>query len=530
MVSGCALLIDYILTITLSIASGADALFSFLPITLLPFKLWFAVGLLLILIILNLRGVKESVMVLMPIFMIFVITHALVILYALGTHLLGFPQVVAATAMDIKSSVSDLGLLGMVFLLMRAYSMGAGTYTGIEAVSNGLPILREPKVETAKRTMKYMVISLAAVVLGLMFSYTLYKIQPQFGKTMNAVLFERVTSGWGQFGYLFVLITMISEAAILFVASQAGFIDGPRVLANMAPDRWVPKRFALLSDRLVTINGILIMGLGAIILMIATKASVGFMVVLYSINVFITFCLSQTGMVKHWWGARREVAGWLRKLSINGIGLALTTFILISVTTVKFFEGGWITLLITSLLVSFMFSIKKSYDSTDERIVKLNHLVDEVEASQPVREIPLCKKREFDPKNRTAIVLVKDFNAVGLKTIFHIFPSFWSEFSNFVFIQVGLIDASAFRGTAELDRVQRKVENELSRYVHLMRRHGYHAEGEALYGIDTVEEIKKIIPKIIERFPNSTFFGGQIIFTRRAALLRCSVDDLSAMR
>jgi len=516
MISGCALLIDYILTITLSIASGADAIFSFLPAHWLIFKLWVAVALLTILIILNLRGVKESVIVLMPIFLAFVVTHALVIAYALISHLFGFSAVVSSTAADIKASSAELGTLGMIFLLMKAYSMGAGTYTGIEAVSNGLPILREPKVKTAKRTMNYMVISLASVVLGLMFSYTLFKVQPEFGKTLNAVLFARVTDGWGMPGYIFVLITLISEAAILFVAAQAGFLDGPRVLSNMAADRWVPKRFALLSDRLVTMNGILVMGIGSVILMIATNGSVGFLIVLYSINVFITFCLSQLGMVRHWWESRRVVRKWFGKLLLNGIGLFLTSFILVSVTVIKFHEGGWITLFITGALVILMSLIKINYEATDRQIKEMDVIVDEVEASQPVKYIPVRGKKDlpFDPNDKTAVVLVKDFTGVGLKTLFNLFRSFGPVFTNFVFIQVGLIDAGAFKAHTEIDRVKKKVEYELSRYVDLMRRHGYHAEGIPLYGIDTVEEVDKIAGKILGRYPNAAFIGGQIIFPK----------------
>ena len=520
MISGCALLIDYILTITLSIASGADALFSLLPPEWLVWKVPVAMLALIVLIVLNLRGIKESVMVLMPIFMLFVLTHAFVIVYALVTHLLNLPEVARATAVDVHRSSSELGFLGMIFLLLRAYSMGAGTYTGIEAVSNGLPILKEPKVETAKKTMRYMVISLASVVLGLMFAYALYQIEPVAGKTINAVLFERVAGNWGLAGVIFIMVTLISEGAILFVAAQAGFIDGPRVLANMAADRWVPKRFALLSDRLVSLNGILIMGVGALVLMIVTNGSVGYLVVLYSINVFITFCLSQLGMVRHWWSERKTVKQWLSKLAINGIGLLLTGFILVSVVVVKFFEGGWITLLITGVLVGLMFIIKRSYEGTDRQIKKMEKLVEEVEATQPVREIPLRNRKDepFDPLDKTAVVFVKDYTAVGLKTLFHIFPSFLSDFHNFVFVQVGLIDAGAFKGTEELDRVKKKVENELGRYVNLMRRHGYHAEGRALFGIDTGEEIEKLIPELIERYPNLVCFGGQIVFPKTALL------------
>jgi hypothetical protein len=198
----------------------------------------------------------------------------------------------------------------------------------------------------------------------------------------------------------------------------------------------------------------------------------------------------------------------------------LTTFILVSVVVVKFFEGGWITLLITGSLALLMVLVKTSYDQTDQRVKEMNLIVDEVESTQPVKEIPVCKEPLFDPKNKTAVILVKDFTGVGLKTLFHIFPTFMCEFKNFVFIQVGLIDASAFKGSAELDKVKAKVEHELNRYVELLKRHGYFAEGIALYGIDTAEEIEQFVPQLLEKYPQATFFGGQIVFPRYAFISR----------
>ncbi|HHT9130777.1 MAG TPA: APC family permease, partial [Candidatus Brocadiaceae bacterium] len=244
MVSGCALLIDYVLTITVSIASGTDAIFSFLPPEWSSFKLELAVVGIMILTLLNLRGVKESTIPFISIFLIFIVTHAFIIVYALITNLIDtekFVGVVRTTMVDVPKSYSEIGIVGMIFLFLRAYSMGAGTYTGIEAVSNGLPILREPKVKMAKCTMRYMAISLSFTVMGLMFAYILYKVTPEAGKTVNATLFEQVTSAWsGDSRSLFLYVILVSEAALLFAASQTGFVDGPRVLANMALDRWFP--------------------------------------------------------------------------------------------------------------------------------------------------------------------------------------------------------------------------------------------------------------------------------------------------
>ncbi|HLD69744.1 MAG TPA: amino acid permease, partial [Candidatus Omnitrophota bacterium] len=234
MVSGCALLIDYLLTITISVASGTDALFSFLPIEWQEFKLMFAALSVLILTVLNMRGVKESIIPLVPIFLIFIFTHAFLIIYATITHVSHFPHLIESTRLDIQTTHQQIGFIGILFLILRAYSIGAGTYTGIEAISNGLPTLREPKVKTGKRTMTYMSISLAFTVFGLMLAYLFYDVHSRPGKTLNAVLFETISQNWGMNGNIFVWVSLFSEAMILFVAAQTGFLGGPRVLANMA--------------------------------------------------------------------------------------------------------------------------------------------------------------------------------------------------------------------------------------------------------------------------------------------------------
>ncbi len=517
MVSGSALLIDYVLTITISVASGADALFSFLPAHWLPYKVTFAFFGVLVLVAMNMRGVKESVLPLVPIFLTFVLTHAFIIGYAVVTNLGNFGAVVASTRADVVQTQAELGFAGMFLLIMRAYSMGAGTYTGIEAVSNGLPILREPKVKTGKRTMHYMAISLALVVLGLMIAYLLYRVVPQSGKTLNAVLFETMTRGWGKGGTVFVLITLLSEAALLFVAAQTGFLDGPRVLSNMALDRWFPTKFAMLSDRLVTQKGILMMGGAALVTLVLTNGSVKYLVVLYSINVFITFFLSQLGMVRHWWQVRGKEAHWEKKLLINGVGMTLTFFILISVTILKFYEGGWITMLLTGALVGIALLTKRHYRNTFKLLNRLDELVNVAEPVGPefARETSDTKlKVKYDPQDKTAILLVNGFNGLGLHTLFSIIRLFGGTFKNFVFLQVGTVDAGNFKGAEEMSNMKTAVKKELDRYVQYMRRHGYYAASYSSFGTDVVEEIAGLTPQILERFPNAILFGGQLVFPK----------------
>lgn len=523
MVSGCALLIDYILTITVSVASGADAVFSFLPASWYPYRVFFACFILFGLILLNLRGVKESVLALMPIFIVFMVTHILLILYALSLHASNFTHVVSETRADASSTAAQLGLFGMIFLVLRAYSMGAGTYTGIEAVSNSLPVLREPRVETAKRTMLYMSLSLAFVVLGLMLSYVLFKVQFQEGKTLNAVLLEQVTGAWSKnWGVVFILVTLVSEAVLLFVAAQTGFIGGPMLLSYMALDKWVPTRFATLSDRFVTQNGVLIMGIASLILMVSTRGSVAFLVVLYSINVFITFTLSQAGMVRHWWTERKGLSSWRRKFIINGVGLVLTAFILISIIVVKFTEGGWITLVVTGTLILIVVGIRRHYENTAKLLKRLDALVMAAgySSSEEIPGITKKEKGEFDPEAKTAVLLVNGFNGMGLHTLFNIFRLFGDSFKNFVFVQIGIIDAGNFKGIAELDHLQAHAKSEIERYVKFVEQHGYHAEGMFALGTDVVEETSKLAPKITEKYPQAVFFGGQIVFPKETFLTR----------
>ena len=517
-VSGCALLIDYVLTVTLSVASGFDALFSLFPESAQHFKLACAVIGVIGLTIVNLRGVKESVMIWVPIFAVFVLTHAFVIIYAMIAHSSGLAGIATATTHEVHSVSASVGWFGLMALLLKAYSMGAGTYTGIEAVSNGLPILREPRVRTGRKTMVYMGVSLALTVAGLLVAYQLYDVQINPDKTLNAVLFEQMTAGWNHLaGSTFVWITLASEAALLIIAAQTGFLDGPRVLANMALDRWFPAQFANLSERLVTRNGVLLMGLSGLVMMLATKGSVDLLVIFYSINVFITFSLSQLGMVRHWWEERKTEPTWLRKLAINGFGLVLTGSILISLTIVKFNEGGWATLLVTGVLVFAAFAIKRHYNGVRSQLKRLDSIVEAAQAEAlAVPENP----PHADPKARTAVILVNGFNGLGLHTILNVPRMFGNTFKNFIFVQVGSVDAGNFKGAAEIDDLRLHTEEEANRYVQFARARGYGSKAFTGIGYDITSEVMKLAKEASAEFPNQVFFAGQLLFTYETNLTR----------
>ena len=519
MISGCALLIDYVLTIAISVASGADAIFSFLPASIIHYKLVFGLVGVFVLIIMNLRGVKESVAPLIPIFIIFLASHIFIILYALAGHVSNIPATLHATSMDVHAASSNLGIFGLLFLILKGYSMGAGTYTGIEAISNGVGILREPKVQTAKKTMTYMILSLSFMVMGLLLAYIFFHVGPQFGKTLNAVLLDNMTVSWPHWSAIsFIFITLFSEAAILFVAAQTGFLDGPRVLSNMALDRWFPTKFALLSDRLVTQKGVLIMGVAALITMILTRGNVTFLIVLYSINVFITFVLSQLGMVKYWWIKRAQFPTWKRKFLLNFVALVTTFGILVSMICLKFNEGGWITLAVTGALIVLMAFIKRHYIKTAHMLRKLDKIMSKIHSYIPV--LGTEKPATFQAEDKTAVLFVNGFTGLGLHTLASIHEMFPEHFKNFVFIQIGLIDAGTFKGQDEIEKLKKRSSLEIKKYVELMNGHGYYAEGISSPSIDIVEEISKLTPEILQRFPNSIFFGGQLVLPEDSILTR----------
>ena len=517
-VSGCALIVDYVLTIAISISSGADQLFSVLPPHWLPYKLYVALAATILLTVLNLRGVKESVMIWAPIFFLFLATHGFAIIYGFCTHFGNASQVFTNTSRELAESRSSLGTAGILMLLLKAYSLGAGSYTGIEAVSNGLTILREPRVATGKRTMLYMGVSLALMVGGLLFSYLLFKSVPEDGRTLNAILFSQITAAWpGSVGHTFVVVAMSSAAVLLFIAAQAGFLDGPRVLANMALDRWFPARFASLSDRFVAHNGILLMGGAAFILIMVSGGAVSWLVVLYSINVFITFSLSQLGMIRHWWNDRATEPSWKSKLAINSIGFALTATILVALSIIKFHEGGWVTIVVTGVLIAVAFYIRNHYRQTHRSLARLDDLVEVFSAESKAKDQITTP---IDPKAKTAVIFVNGFNGLGVHTTLGVVRMFPGVYKNYVFVEIGIVDAGNFKGIEELAHLEENVGGDVRKYAECMRSRGIQAEARSVIGAEILSTAFSVGCELAETYPNSTFFGGQLVFEEETYITR----------
>jgi amino acid transporter len=504
-VSGSALLIDYMLTITVSIAACGEAVFSFLPFSYQPYKLPFACLLILILTVLNLRGVKESVTLLAPIFLMFIAAHALLLGYGILAHAPQIAPVADGIQTSLSSDIAAIGIIGVLAIFLRAYSLGGGTYTGIEAVANGMQIMREPRVKTGKRTMAYMALSLAVLSAGLFACYLLWDVRPVAGQTLNAVLSNSVFDTWPM-GGLLALITIFSEAALLCVAAQTGFIDGPRVMANMAIDSWLPRSFALLSERLTMTNGILLMGGSALFIMLLTRGSIIILITMYAINVFLTFSISEFGMSRFFYKNRATEKDWKRHIPIHLTGLVLCSTILAITLFEKLGQGGWLTLFLTSALVLLCFLIHRHYQKVTRGLRRLDSLL---------QVMPVAGTKNTEPVNphkMTAVQLVTGFHGFGVNTFYSIIKNFPGVYDNFIFVSIAVVDSGTFKGAAELKALSQSTKNALEKYVDLAREMGFAADYRMDIGTDVVDMAVPLCQNIEKEFPNSTFFTGQIVF------------------
>ncbi|MGC2520593.1 MAG: APC family permease [Burkholderiales bacterium] len=510
LVSGSALILDYVLTIAISVASGMDALFSLLPVGATGFKLAADLGLVVLLMYLNLRGMKESITILLPIFLGFFISHAFLISYGILDHVERVPSLVPDTLRETVDLTREHGWIFVAALFLRAYSLGGGTYTGIEAVSNNVQSLAEPRVQTGKLSMLYMALSLAFTAGGIILLYLLWQARPVEGQTLNAVVFGSIIQsfGWNDsfMNGTALWLVLAFEAGLLFVASNTGFLGGPAVLANMAADSWVPHQFRYLSTRLVTINGILLMGIAAIAILIFTRGSVALLVVLYSINVFLTFSLSLVGLCVYWWRMRTKDGRWLKRLALSGVGLAVTFSILIVTLIEKFAEGGWLTVLITSVVIVLGLIVHHHYLDTKVRLKK----IDEVFANQPFGSIVNAPK--IDRDQPTAAFIVGSSRGGGLHALLWVQRMFPGHFRNFVFINARSVDSQSYGGEESLRLLRQEATVSLNYFVNFSNSYGLAAKSYLAFGTDPIEEITKLADQVSRDFPNTIFFTSKLIF------------------
>jgi amino acid transporter len=506
LLSGAALIVDYVLTIAVSTASGMDAFFSLLPHHWQTYKLFCEALLIILLIIVNMRGMKESIRLLIPIFIGFVILHFSLILYGIGIHSKGLIGIFPDTIHETRTLAHTIGWMPLLAIMLHAYSLGSGTYTGLEAVSNNVNRLSDPKVTTGKWTMFYMAVSLSFTAGGIMLLYLLWHATPVAGQTLNAVVFHAIL-GNSQLGKLILGITLVLEAGLLFVAANTGFLAGPAALANMALDNWVPNRFRHLSTRLVIQNGLILFGISALLILLWCRGHVALLVILYSINVFITFTLSLLGLCVYWAKHRKAASSrWIWRLSFSVFAVIITSSILCVTLYSKFESGGWITILITSAVIGLCLLVKRYYNAIS---IKLKEL--DIQLKQPIFD----KKIEYltpDPHQPTAVILIGKSLGTGMHTLLCVLRVFPRHFKNFIFLSVGSVDVESFTGQAALEKLKNEVNATLQYFVDYCQQYGMPAESYAAFGTDIVEKLTQEAEVISEKYPNCIFFSSKLIF------------------
>jgi amino acid transporter len=511
LVSGAALIVDYVLTIAISIASGADAVFSLLPVSWQDWKVATGGVAVVGLIVLNLRGMKEAIKVLLPIFIGFVIVHTVLIVYGIYAHAERLPFLLPETMVETRSLAQQMGWISVAAMLLFAYSHGGGTYTGLEAVSNNVHTLAEPRVQTGKWTMFYMAVSLAFTAGGILVLYLLWDASAAPGQTLNAVVFDSIIRnldfGSALANHSALVVVLALEAGLLFVAANTGFLGGPAVLANMAADSWVPRQFRQLSSRLVTQNGVLLMGIAALGVLVWSRGSVALLVVLYSINVFLTFSIALWGLCIYWWGNRRGNAPWKRRLLLSGVGVLVTTSILLVLIIGKFDEGGWVTLIITGAVIALCLTIRWHYEDTRAQLRKIDSLFATRGGIEDSRNPPL-----LDAQKPTAVFFVGKNRGVSMHALLWVRRLFGEHFKNYIFLSAGEVDAQSYNGPGALRTLQYEIENSLRYYVNFCHAHGLAAKSQCAFGTDPVAELTRLAEETLKEFPSGVCFASKLIF------------------
>jgi len=353
LVAGASLLIDYILTVAVSVAAGVENIASAAPM-LMPHKELIGVVVILVIMLFNLRGVRESANVFALPTYFFIVSLAIL----LGTSAYHFA---VGEAVPVAPLVHESYPAIPLFLLLRAFSSGCSALTGIEAISNGIPIFQNPSQRNAKITMIWMSGILGCLFLGITVLCHIYGIVPNEGETAVSLLSHKVFGDGGMY-----YVVQATTAMILVLAANTSYADFPRLSSLLAKDRFLPRQLASLGDRLVFSNGIVGLSLGAIFLIMLFRGDTHNLIPLYAIGVFLSFTLSQSGMVMHHLKYREP--GWRKAMVFNGLG-ALTTFVVLMVQAVsKFADGAWMVIILVPLLVLLFQQIHHHYCETANKL------------------------------------------------------------------------------------------------------------------------------------------------------------------
>jgi amino acid transporter len=408
LVAGSALLVDYILTVSVSVAAGVAAVTSAFPEV---DDLTVPIGVVMIFLITlgNLRGLREAgTLFAIPTYFFILMMSTVIVVGFVKVFLGDAPGTVLEAAPTEETEAATQGVT--LFLLMRAFSSGSAALTGIEAISNGVPTFKSPEVRNARITMAWMAGILAFLFLSVTYLSSRFGLVPEHGGETIVSQLGKATVGENAFYYAYQLAT----ALILFLAANTSFNGFPPLGAILSRDRFLPRQFSFRGDRLAYSNGIIILAVAAAVLLAAFGGEVTRLIPLYALGVFVSFTLSQTGMVRHW--LKTQDSGWKASLAINAVGAMATAIVAGVIGLTKFAAGAWISVLIMLCFMLMFTLIRRHYDWFSERT-----RVDEDELPVGVpRAIPLVGGGDptaYIPPRDHVIVPVDGVNKISLGAI-----------------------------------------------------------------------------------------------------------------
>jgi amino acid transporter len=353
LIAAAALLVDYVLTVSVSVAAGVAAVTSAFP-HLTTHKVALGVGCVAVIALANIRGVRESGRIFAVPTYFFVLSFGFMIAEGFLRLATGSLPPTAPPALPAAEALTW-------FLILRAFSSGCTAMTGTEAISNGIPAFRTPESRNAAITLGWMAAILGSFFIGLTVLADRLGIVPTEAETVVSQIARRL-HGTGIFYYMIQAAT----ALILVLAANTSFADFPRLSSLLARDRYIPRQFATLGERLVFSNGIMVLGAMAALLLVVFGGDTHALIPLYAVGVFISFTLSQSGMVRHWWKDR--VPGWRHKIGINGLGAVATGIVTVVIAVTKFTHGAWIVVLVIPTLVATFLAMRRHYDDVAEQL------------------------------------------------------------------------------------------------------------------------------------------------------------------
>ena len=365
LVAAAALLIDYVLNVAVSVAAGVHNLVSLFG-GLQPWIVLIDILLVLFITVINLRGLRESGTIFAFPTYFFVATALLMII-------VGFIKAFALNHQPLigqYAPVSGLEPLSL-FLILRSFATGCSAMTGVEAISNGIPAFRKPETRNAATTLTWMAVILGTLFFGITILAMTYAVEgnPSGNPTVISMIAGKVFTGPLVFMFpVFQLATL----GILTLSAETSYSDFPRLASLLARDRFLPHQFAFRGDRLAFSVGIIVLAVLASLLLIVFKGDTNELINLFAVGVFISFTLSQGGMVRHWWVRRTQGQNWLRSMCINGLGALTTLLVALIISVTKFLSGAWIVVLLIPLIVLTFLAISRHYQRVErERITDI---------------------------------------------------------------------------------------------------------------------------------------------------------------